>query len=207
MPHDNSSPPLNIDPRVAHELRSSINAVSLAVDLFDLSGLKSVQKEAVTVARRNIQTLSDLIDQLSGTTRANPSSEPSPNQRPPPGIQVLVVEDEYFLAQIVSDHLKHAGCEVIGPAGTIEDALDLVAEKALNCAVVDMNLGGEFSSPVIRALITRGIPVGLLSGYDQAAIPDVFRELPFLHKPVNPSELLRLVAKLSGSPAARHRGR
>lgn len=193
MIEDLSRPKSTLDPRLAHDLRSKINAVLLALDVVDL-GETEHRAEALKRVRRSARDISDLVDKYSGVVRGAsfPQAEVTPRVRH--GTRVLLVEDEYLLARSVAEHLNQAGCKVIGPAGSIDDALGLVAQEAIDCAVVDANLDGEFSTPVVEALCAKGIPAMALSGYDEAALPAAFRALPFLQKPVNVAQLLKHIA-------------
>jgi CheY-like chemotaxis protein len=193
-----ADPPPTLDPRIAHDVRSIVNSLLLAVELLE-SGDEACRQDATTVVRRKAETLSDLIDELSGTTRL--PRAPGAIARPRPGTRVLVVEDEYLLAQAVARQLAQAGCEVVGPVGSVDDTLELLPAHELDCAIVDANLDGQFSSPVVRALAARGVPAAIVSGYDHAAIPADCRDLPFLQKPVDTPDLLRLVAGLCREPA------
>ena len=78
------------------------------------------------------------------------------------GKRILVVEDEGLVAMLVQDGLADAGAEVIGPAGSVADALQLVetamSEGGISGAVLDLNLGGEPGLPVADALIDLGVP-------------------------------------------------
>ena len=42
--------------------------------------------------------------------------------------RVLVVEDEAIVAMLVEDELIDAGAKVVGPAGSVEEALRLIEE-------------------------------------------------------------------------------
>jgi CheY-like chemotaxis protein len=58
--------------------------------------------------------------------------------------RVLVVEDEYFLADDMARALRKIGVEVVGPVGTRAQALDLlISGEQLAGAVLDINLRGE----------------------------------------------------------------
>jgi CheY-like chemotaxis protein len=64
------------------------------------------------------------------------------------GRKVLVVEDEYFLADDVAKGLEANGAEVIGPVGDIDGALDLIEDsEGLDAAVLDLNLPGGNGLP------------------------------------------------------------
>jgi CheY-like chemotaxis protein len=182
-----------LPPHVAHDLREQISIVLVALRLLEM-GDQGAKAQAVGMVRSAMQEMSDLIDSLSGTVRPKRTTDTAAVRR---GTRVLVVEDEYLLAQSVSDHLTRAGCNVVGPVGTVEGALNLLPEHDLDCAIVDANLNGEFSTAVLEALAAQGVPAMILSGYDQAAMPNALKALPFLQKPVQESELIKMVGELA----------
>ncbi|PBB83324.1 response regulator [Mesorhizobium sp. WSM3876] len=111
------------------------------------------------------------------------------------GLRVLVVEDAFLIAMDLCDQLKDAGCEVIGPAATVKQALEQINGASLDGAVLDINLAGERSFPIAQLLTSRGVPFLFLSGYDSAAvIPDEFAQAPRLTKPVDIATLGRTLA-------------
>lgn len=64
------------------------------------------------------------------------------------GRRLLVVEDEYMIAAELARALEDRGANVIGPVGSIEDALELLGtEDRIDGAVLDINLRGERAYP------------------------------------------------------------
>jgi len=123
-------------------------------------------------------------------------SESQPVNDPP---TILLLEDDLLLAMDMEDHLIHAGFEIIGPFGRIVDALDAIPRNVLSGAIVDLNLHGELSFPVIEALQQRSIPVIVCSGY--AELPELKSRLdgmPLLPKPWNAQRLDRLIEETFG---------
>jgi DNA-binding response OmpR family regulator len=110
------------------------------------------------------------------------------------GLRILVVEDMFLVAEDLSDTLQGWGCDVVGPAARVDDALRLVDVEQLDGAVLDVNLGDEFCFPVAQALREKGTPFLFLTGYDMAsAFPPEFEAVPRLSKPVD----TRLLAQLA----------
>ena len=111
------------------------------------------------------------------------------------GRRILVVEDEYYLADDLVRTLQGQGAEVAGPAGTLADAERLVAEGRIDCAILDINLRGEMAFPVADRLGDAGIPFLIATGYSRDHLPERFSAVPHLHKPFDPAELLAVVPK------------
>ena len=110
------------------------------------------------------------------------------------GRRLLVVEDEYLIAADLADVLTGQGANVIGPAGSIKDALDMLAtERQIDGAILDINVRGERVYPVADALRARGVPFVFATGYDSWVIPDAFANVPRLEKPVRAAALARLL--------------
>ena len=110
------------------------------------------------------------------------------------GRRLLVVEDEYLIAADLADVLTGQGANVIGPVGSIKDALDMLAtERQIDGAILDINVRGERVYPVADALRARGVPFVFATGYDSWVIPDAFANVPRLEKPVRAAALARLL--------------
>lgn len=109
------------------------------------------------------------------------------------GRRLLVVEDDYMIAADLANSLEELGIDVIGPAGSVEDALELVERQGarLDAAVLDINLREERVYPVANALAARGIPFVFTTGYDAVAIPETYASTPRCEKPVDRMQLVR----------------
>lgn len=111
--------------------------------------------------------------------------------------RILIVEDEYLLAEDLRHVLTKAGAIVAGMASTVKDALELIdADGKLDAAVLDMNLGGSPVSPVADRLVELGVPFVLTTGYDASAIPPRFRSVVRCEKPFRPATVVRSVKQV-----------
>lgn len=114
---------------------------------------------------------------------------------------VLVVEDEYMIADDIVCELRKAGAEVIGPAASVPQAIRLIAQTPqLDVAVLDINLRETLAYPLIDRLIEADVRVLITSGYDEGMIPERYRHLPRCEKPVSPPKLRRAVEALLRDP-------
>src|SRR4051794_12040692 len=116
-------------------------------------------------------------------------------------LRILVVEDNLLTADAIQDLLETSGCEVIGPAPTVEAALELIAQTTLDGAVLDINLAGELSFPVAAALIERDVPFLFLTGYDDLVVPPQYRAMRRLEKPSDMRQLAEIVTNSFGLPS------
>lgn len=121
------------------------------------------------------------------------------------GKSVLVVEDEALVAIDLAQMLGRNGAQVVGPAGTLTDALFALEQRALDAAVLDVNLQGEFVTPVADLLARRNVPFVFATGYERAqALPARLSGRPLLRKPYSEPELLAAVLALlpAAAPSA-----
>ena len=113
------------------------------------------------------------------------------------GRHILVVEDEYFLADELQITLEDAGAEMLGPVASVQGGLCILEGSTLpDAASLDVSLGGETVYPLADALIARGVPFVFTTGYDQAAIPSSYAHIRRLEKPVEPETVLMELGKL-----------
>jgi CheY-like chemotaxis protein len=97
--------------------------------------------------------------------------------------RVLVVEDELMIRMLLEGMLADLGHILAGEAGSVEEALKLVAQTDFDVALLDVNLNGQPITPVAEALVARGLPFVFASGYGQRGVPEPYRANPTLQKP------------------------
>lgn len=120
------------------------------------------------------------------------------------GHVVLVIEDDYFIAEEMCSTLRRKGAIVIGPATDLEQARLLMARQPLDCAVLDVNLHGEHVFQLAGELRARGVPSIFATGYDAAFLPTAFRDAIYLQKPIDLTALVRAVRQCARSHRSRH---
>jgi CheY-like chemotaxis protein len=114
---------------------------------------------------------------------------------------VLIVEDEYFIADDIAQVLEQAGAAVVGPAPTRETALALLASERIDIAVLDIVLHGELVFSVADYLKVRAIPFIFATGYSQASLPAQYRDIATWEKPFDAYALALALANLTGDVA------
>lgn len=116
------------------------------------------------------------------------------------GRSVLVVEDEYFIADDLRSELERSGARVVGPVGRLaEAAAVLAAGTAVDLAVLDIDLHGETVYGLASALRARGTPFVFATGYGADAIPDPFVDVPRWEKPYRYEALLAALPALAAA--------
>lgn len=110
------------------------------------------------------------------------------------GCFVLVVEDEYFLADDMRRGFEKLGATVLGPTATLEEAMALVATaERIDAAVLDIKLFDGAVYPLADALHKRGVPFVFATGYEKSVIPTRYARVLVFQKPVEPEVIIRTV--------------
>jgi CheY-like chemotaxis protein len=117
----------------------------------------------------------------------------APIGAPLEGLRVLVVEDEMMIAMMLEDLLDGFGCRIVGPAADITKALALIAAKAIDGAMLDVNLAGRAVDPVADELARLGIPFIFVTGYGRRELQENHNSRPTLAKPFRRLELQRIM--------------
>jgi CheY-like chemotaxis protein len=117
--------------------------------------------------------------------------------------KILIVEDNYLLAELVSNLVRDCGFEPVGPAGQLQEGCRLAREKAFDGALLDVKLGNDFCYPIATILKAREIPFSFVTGWcDSSLHPLEFRDVATLIKPFENDEVrAALVSMLYGLDA------
>ena len=110
------------------------------------------------------------------------------------GVRVLIVEDEYLIADDLAAALKKAGGETVGPVSTVSQAEELLSQRPVDAAIVDFNLRGEMAEKFIERLAATRLPCLIVSGYGSDALPESVGDVPRLEKPVSAASVLRALS-------------
>jgi DNA-binding response OmpR family regulator len=114
------------------------------------------------------------------------------------GLRVLVLEDEFIIADEIATMLDDAGHKVIGPVATVADAMALIADgESIDAAVIDANLRGVSSAPIATELRSRGVPFCVCTGYRLTDLQKTFGEVLILQKPITERGLISALASLT----------
>ncbi|QNE32983.1 response regulator [Sphingomonas sp. NBWT7] len=120
------------------------------------------------------------------------------------GQKVLVLEDEYLLADYITSVVESVGATPQGPFASGEDALISLAsgDGLPTIATLDVNLLDGPSFKVADELDQLGIPFVFITAYGATSLPNRFAARPVLTKPFAPfqvvQELLALLERHAG---------
>jgi CheY-like chemotaxis protein len=112
--------------------------------------------------------------------------------------RILVVADDWFIADTMAGLLETQGADVFGPAATAAEGAQLAKYWPIEIAVLDLNLNGQRADDLVGALARKSIPVVVVTGYDikQPVIDNAFATL---RKPVTSADLLNTLYQAANS--------
>jgi len=111
-----------------------------------------------------------------------------------------VVDDEPLISMLVENWLTELGCEVVGPARSVQDGLALVGSDDLDGAILDINLGQQNSYLVADALRQRGVPFAFATGDSGPDAGSGFNDPILLQKPFDFEGVKAVLGKLLAPP-------
>ncbi|HZH42598.1 MAG TPA: response regulator [Lysobacter sp.] len=111
------------------------------------------------------------------------------------GRTLLVVEDEPLLGMLLEDVLTDAGATVLGPAPTVERALELLDRDRVDAVILDVNLGGVRSDAVAARLEEMGVPFVYATAYGDNALA-FGNQVPVLRKPYDVGDVMSALGRL-----------
>ena len=107
------------------------------------------------------------------------------------GRRVLLVEDEFLVAEEMRRGMEQYGVVVLGPVPSVDKAERLLATAgAIDGAVLDVNLQETMVFGLADDLIARAVPVVFVTGYDRATIPVRYADVKLCQKPVDPETVV-----------------
>jgi CheY-like chemotaxis protein len=112
-------------------------------------------------------------------------------------MRILIVEDEYLVADDMARYFEAMGAVILGPVPSIEQA-EIHAGHA-DAAILDVRLKGELVFPFADELVRRDVPFVFFSARGAEEIPERLRHVSALRKPADWDLLFESLFP-SGSP-------
>ncbi len=107
---------------------------------------------------------------------------------------VLVVEDDPIIALDFEDTILSFGVKTVRTAASVATALDMIADRPPQFALLDVSLIREKSFAVAERLEALMIPFAFVTGYGaDARLPAAFAAKPRLPKPYSTDALQALL--------------
>ena len=101
------------------------------------------------------------------------------------GRRILVVEDEFLIADEIAVAFARLGIFTVGPARTLEHALKLLESSGhLDGAVLDVNMRGAMVFPLADVLLARIVPFIFATGYDPEVISERYSHVPSVREAI-----------------------
>jgi CheY-like chemotaxis protein len=124
---------------------------------------------------------------------------PDDPQGPLHGCRVLVVEDDWFVADDLQAELSRCGAEVLGPVPSVAEALDLLVHGVRpTAALLDVRLGDEEVYPLADLLRRLEVPIVFATAQARRSLPGAYAQAPFCGKPIEPRRLVRALEGVAG---------
>lgn len=108
---------------------------------------------------------------------------------------VLIVEDEPFVALDLKLSVEGQGGQVVGVAHSFKEAMTMATSLEIDVALLDYNLDPHDSLPVAETLETRQIPFIFYTGRgDLTALKERWPGVEVLAKPAKTNQILKSLA-------------
>ncbi len=108
--------------------------------------------------------------------------------------QVLIVEDEWLIAEELKSDLEQRGLTVLGPAMSCSDAIAILVDHPADLVFLDTELQDGSCEPVYSLCQELGVPVVMFSGHPEQNLPSFARGQQLLAKPYSATDLNEAVA-------------
>jgi CheY-like chemotaxis protein len=108
---------------------------------------------------------------------------------------VLIVEDDPIIAIGFEDMILGFGVGMVRTAGSVIRALDMIADRAPDFALLDVGLVREKSFAIAERLDVLKIPFAFVTGYGADKVPPEFADRPRLPKPCSSDALLTVLQR------------
>ena len=110
--------------------------------------------------------------------------------------RVVIFEDDFLLAEALSDALTRLGCNVVHCCSSVREAVLAVEAARFDLAIVDLDLCGLDASPILDRLVDRNIPALLATASDEEYVPERFAQMPRLAKPYDRKQLKQAIDRM-----------
>lgn len=119
-------------------------------------------------------------------------------------LRVLVVEDEFIIADEIASIVEAAGHSVIGPIASVSEATAAVAGDRPDFAIIDASLRGQSSAPLASQLREMNVPFCVCTGYRVEDLRPTFGDARVVAKPVRASSIVAILGSVQRNEWQQH---
>ena|SRR5689334_19168436 len=112
---------------------------------------------------------------------------------------VLILEDDPFIALDLEEMVLRLGVKSARTASNVAGALDMIASRAPDLALLDVGLRHEYSFGVAERLAILKVPFVFVTAYEDVA--PAFADRPRLSKPCSKHALHLVLQRFGGASA------
>lgn len=128
-------------------------------------------------------------------------------QAAPHRLRLLIVEDEYLIADQLAKTFASHGAEVIGFAPTAQKALEIISRGTLfDVAILDVRLRDRTVFTVADLILKSGATVVFYTGLEAKDLPERFRKTTVVRKPEDGDVLFSITLQACHLPFDRTSG-
>lgn len=113
------------------------------------------------------------------------------------GKRILVVEDDFYLADELCRDLRQHGAVVLGPAPTPFYALQLLGRRGVDGAILDVKLHGVPVFELADELARRGTPLMFSSILGEEKLPERYKNKTLVRKPYDRICVINAIAEMA----------
>jgi DNA-binding LytR/AlgR family response regulator len=117
------------------------------------------------------------------------------------GLKVLIVEDQFLVAEDIRRSVVALGGDVVGPFPDLARARAAIDAVVIDFAVLDIDLRDQEVFPLADELSERSVPFVFATGYDSWVLPAKHRDRPRVEKPVTVQSLRDFVTMVRSGGA------
>ena len=118
------------------------------------------------------------------------------DDKPLSGKAVLIIEEDFLVAEDLRCTVEKAGGTIIGPVADASLALEVAEKEQIDVALLEIGPRDRSSGAIARMLAYRLIPLILVTGYVREALPPEMENALYLAKPVMTDAVLNVITAL-----------
>lgn len=113
---------------------------------------------------------------------------------------MLIVEDDFFIATMLSEIMQDNGYDIAAVINNFDDATRFVADNTVDFALLDYNIVGGTTIDIAKELMRKSVPLIILTGNtNDEALKEELPDVVVLDKPFREALLLETIQSAIGA--------